>query len=37
MHLCSVCHNKKMIYIKEQELIGLLSSLGTKVALTKFL
>ena len=32
---CAVCDSKKIKFIKEQEAIGFLSSLGTKAALSK--
>ena len=32
---CEVCHGKKLKFIKEQEAIGLLSSLGIKTHLNK--
>ena len=32
---CSVCHNKKSRFIKEQEAKGLLSNLGIKTPLSK--
>ena len=35
MHYQNVCDSKKLIFIKEQEANGLLSSLGTKAPLNK--
>ena len=34
---CAVCDSKKLTFIKEQEAIGLLSSLGKKTPLSKIL
>ena len=32
---CATCHNEKSQFIKEQEAIGLLSSLGLQIPLSK--
>ena len=32
---CEVCNSQKSKFVKEQEASGLLSSLGTKIALNK--
>ena len=34
---CAVCDSKKFTFIKEQEAIGLLSSFGIKIPLSKIL